>query len=118
MKTARKREATDTPQRGKARTKVTSGAEQMRQAANEALQSKCKKIAEGLAARSLDGNVQCVKLLLELAAEQPQASPAETERAGRSLASDWSVEPLWGSELSEGTAETGTGGLEAEVAAG
>jgi hypothetical protein len=91
-----------------------SGAENFRAEADRVLQSEGKDIAQALAAEAKKGHIQSAKFLYDLADENCKLGAVEMIRTARSLAMQWTTEPLWVREVDEETAETAGGSRELE----
>jgi hypothetical protein len=93
---------------------IRSGAESFRSEADRVLQSDGKKIAEALATEAKKGHIQSAKFLYDLADENCKLGAMEMIRTARSLAMQWTTEPLWIGEVDEAMAETAGGSREPE----
>jgi len=91
-----------------------SGAENLRAEAGRVLQSEGRDIAQALAAKAKKGHIQSARFLYDLADENCKLGAAEMIRTVRSLAMQWTTEPLWTREVDEETAETAGGSRELE----
>ena len=91
-----------------------SGAEDLRLAANLVLEESSIEIARALVRSSMDGHIQSVKFLYDLAEYHQKLGAGEIARQIRSLASEWAAEPEWLAEISEQDAETAGGSREPE----
>lgn len=96
------------------RTKVGSGADDMRAAADLVLQNHCMEIAAGLAKNSMEGHIQSSKFLYDLADENQKLGASEIHERLHTLASELEAEPQWREESSEETAESTGGSREPE----
>lgn len=84
----------------------TSGASQMREAANEIVARDCKPIVEALSSNSQKGQMQSARFLYSLA----QTAEASGEGGGgaemfRSIALEWANSPEWKGETEAETAD-------------
>ncbi len=91
-----------------------SGAEDLRVAADMVLEESSVEIARALARSSLEGHLQSVKFLYDLAEYHQKLGKGEIARQIRSLAGEWAAEPEWLAEMSEQDAETAGGSREPE----
>ncbi len=91
-----------------------SGAEDLRVAADMVLEESSVEIARALARSSLEGHLQSVKFLYDLAEYHQKLGKGEIARQIRSLAGEWAAEPEWLAEMSEQNAETAGGSREPE----
>jgi hypothetical protein len=91
-----------------------SGAESFRKEANLVLQLEGKEIAKALAAEAKKGHIQSARFLYDLADENCKLGAVEMIRTARSLAMQWTTEPLWAREVDEETAETAGGSRKLE----
>jgi hypothetical protein len=91
-----------------------SGAGSFREAADRILQTNSELIVLALAEESKKGHIQSAKFLYDLADENCKLGAVEMIRTARSLAMQWTTEPLWAREVDEGTAETAGGSRELE----
>jgi len=91
-----------------------SGAGSFREAADRILQENSELIARALAEESKKGHIQSAKFLYDLADENCKLGAVEMIRIARSLAMQWTTEPLWAQEVDEETAETAGGSRELE----
>ena len=91
-----------------------SGAASFRKAADRVLQLDGKDIAEALATEAKKGHIQSAKFLYDLADENCKLGAVEMIRTARSLAMQWTTEPLWVGEVDEAMAETTGGSRELE----
>jgi hypothetical protein len=82
-------------------TPVRSGAESLRAEADRVLQIEGKGIAEALAVEAKKGHIQSARFLYELADENCKLGAVEMIRTARSLAMQWTTEPLWVGEADE-----------------
>lgn len=74
-----------------------SGVERLSQLAERKLKTTCEELTEGLVEKARQGNVSCLKLLLELAARIPERPKKRPERDGPfSLETDDRPGPLPG----------------------
>jgi hypothetical protein len=85
------------------------GAKSFRAEADRVLQSDGKSIAEALATEAKKGYIQSAKFLYDLADENCKLGAMEMIRTARSLAMQWTTEPLWIGEVDEAMAETAGG---------
>lgn len=92
----------------------STGAQDMRLAANMVLEESSLEIARALAKSSMDGHIQCARFLYDLAEYHEKLGATELSRTIRSLASEWAAEPEWLAEMSEQDAETTGGSREPE----
>jgi hypothetical protein len=81
-----------------------SGAESFRAEAGRILQLKGGVIIEALAAEAMKGHLQSAKFLYDLADENCKLGAAEMVKMARSLALQWTTEPLWTGEPDAQTA--------------
>jgi hypothetical protein len=91
--------------------RARSGAKNLRAEADRVLQLDGKSIAEALAEESKKGHIQSAKFLYDLADENCKLGAVEMIRTARSLAMQWTTEPLWAREVDEETAETVGGAM-------
>ncbi|MDE3187682.1 MAG: hypothetical protein KGM96_09195 [Acidobacteriota bacterium] len=91
-----------------------SGAADLRVAADMVLEESSIEIARALARSSLEGHLQSIKFLYDLAEYHEKRGAAELSRTIRSLAGEWAAEPEWLAEMSEQDAETAGGSREPE----
>ncbi len=91
-----------------------SGAVSFRKAADRILQQNSELIAFALAEESKKGHIQSAKFLYDLADENCKLGAIEMIRTARSLAMQWTTEPLWVGEVDEETAESAGGSRELE----
>jgi hypothetical protein len=91
-----------------------SGAESFREAADRILKQNSELIAFALAEESKKGHIQSAKFLCDLADKNCKLGAVEMIRTARSLAMQWTTEPLWAREVDEETAETAGGSRELE----
>jgi hypothetical protein len=89
-----------------------SGAESLRAEADLILRLEGKEIAKALAAESKKGHIQSARFLYDLADENCKFGAVEMVRTARSLALQWTTEPLWAGEADEETVKPERGGLE------
>ena len=92
----------------------SSGAKSFRAEADRVLQLDGKDIAEALATEAKKGYIQSAKFLYDLADENCKLGAVEMIRTARSLAMQWTTEPLWAGEVDEKIAETAGGSREPE----
>jgi hypothetical protein len=85
-----------------------SGAENLRAEADRVLQSEGKGIAQALAAEAKKGHIQSARFLYDLADENCKLGAVEMIRTARSLAMQWTTEPLWVGEVEGGSQEPGS----------
>jgi hypothetical protein len=98
--------------RGKTARK--NGAERLRLAVDRRLGLNSETLANLLTNQAMGGNVAIAKALVELAeGKKPRPEPKK-KRRGPSQAERLEMEPGWPDEREEGSAETGSGGVEAE----
>ena len=76
------------------------------QAAGRALKKNSEKIAQSLANKSIQGNIQSARFLLELANASEQAARDESRRHRPSEALRLAEEPEWGSDPGNPEAES------------
>ncbi len=86
-----------------------NGAQSFRNEACEILQLEGREIVKALAAEAKKGHIQCAKFLYDLADENCKLGAAEMIRRVRSLALQWTTEPLWTGEVDDEKAETAGG---------
>jgi len=91
-----------------------NGAKRFRAEADRVLQSDGKDIAEALATEAKKGHIQSAKFLYDLADENCKLGALEMILTARSLAMQWTTEPLWIGEVDEAMAETAGGSREPE----
>lgn len=97
------------PSREPEREKVSSGADDLRAAADLILQTHCMEIARELAKSSMGGHIQSSKFLFDLADECQKLGATQIHERLHTLASELEAEPQWCDKSSEETAAT-TGG--------
>ena len=90
---------------GSATAKGLYGSDAMRKAAAEALRVHCVAIANKLAEKAAQGNVQCARLLLDLADQEKELNLAQGQRVKRSLATEWANQPEWIAVIEEAKAD-------------
>lgn len=78
-----------------------SGAASFRRAVDRILQENSEPIAIALAEASKKGHIQSAKFLYDVADENCKLGAAEMMRTARSLAMQWTTEPLWIGEMDE-----------------
>jgi hypothetical protein len=81
-------------------------------AAGRALRQNSEKITKSLTDRSIEGNIQSARFLLELAEASERLARAEDGSIGPSLALRLAQEPEWGSEPTDGESTRGETGKE------
>jgi len=91
-----------------------SGARSFRAEADRVLQIDGKDIAEALATEAKKGHIQSAKFLYDLADENCKLGAIEMIRTARSLAMQWTTEPLWAGEVDEAMSELAGGSRELE----
>lgn len=82
--------------------------------AGKRVEEKCEEIIQRLVDDSLDGHVQCTRLLFDLVERSTEEEEAEMAKPQRNWVKELEGEPEWRGAVSEGDAETGSGGLESE----
>ncbi|MGA2085238.1 MAG: hypothetical protein ABSG60_06960 [Terracidiphilus sp.] len=98
--------------RGKRARKA--GAERLRLAVDKRLGENSERLANMLTDQAMGGNVATTRAMVEIAEhKKAQPEPVKKKR-GRSLAELLAAEPAWQDERKEGSAEMGSGGVEAE----
>ena len=88
------------------------GTVRLGRAAGRALQQNSEKITKSLTDRSIEGNIQSARFLLELAEASERLARAEDGSIGPSLALQLAEEPEWGSESTDGGDRHGGAGKE------
>jgi hypothetical protein len=78
-----------------------SGAESFRAEASKVLQLEGRDIARALGAAAKMGHIQSAKFLYDLADKNCKLGAMEMIRTARSLAMQWTTEPLWIGEMDE-----------------
>lgn len=82
------------------------GASRLSEAADKTLEENSCEIAKSLLDSTLKGNVNSVRLLLELAETPPKSEETEAKPRIRSTAKKLAAEPEWNVEAIEKAAET------------
>ena len=82
--------------------------------AGKRVEEKCEEIIQRLVDDSLNGHVQCTRLLFDLVERCTEDEEAEMVRPRRNWVEELEGEPEWTDGVWEGGAETGLGGLEPE----
>jgi hypothetical protein len=94
--------------------RVRSGAESFRAEADLILQTNGKSIVTALAVEAQKGHIQSAKFLYDLADENCKLGAVEMVRRARSLALQWTTEPLWTGEPGDETVAVEVAGRKPE----